>query len=61
MYDLNYSENSLIGPGKYEPNKEASSKHRSSRKNVFAIAAKTTITEEAMKSRRSPGPIYYIP
>jgi hypothetical protein len=44
----------------YEVQDENSSRHRNPKRNVFSLAAKTTITEEVMKKQRSPGPIYYV-
>ena len=53
----------MLGPGAYNANEEMNSKRKTSKKNIFSRAAKTTFTMEVMKRNKSqsPGPIYYVP
>ena len=64
MYTIRYQEHKLVvGPGQYDAKEEVNSKRKSSKKNIFSRAAKTTFTMEVMKRNKSqsPGPIYYVP
>ena len=63
MYVVAYQENSLIGPGEYRAQEDQSSRHKSSKKNIFSRAARATFTMEMMKlgKNKSPGPVYYVP
>ena len=45
MYIMSYQEHKLVvGPGQYDAKEEANSKRKSSKKNIFSRAAKTTFT-----------------
>jgi hypothetical protein len=50
----------LVGPGQYEIKERFNSRKKESVRNVFALAAKKSIADEAIKQSASPGPIYYI-
>jgi len=61
MYVKLNVEKSLVGPGQYEVKEDMNSRRKSLKNNVFAMAAKRTFAEEAIKTSKTPGPIYYIP
>ena len=57
MFD---SEKNLVGPGEYNINDHFNSKKKEPVRNVFAMAAKKSIADDAIKRSASPGPIYYV-
>jgi hypothetical protein len=50
----------LVGPGQYEVKDNFNSRKKESVRNVFAMAAKKSIADEAIQRSASPGPIYYV-
>ena len=60
MYFLYNIEQSLIGPGEYDSSDLITSKRQNPQRNVFALAAKKSIADEAIQRSASPGPIYYV-
>ena len=61
MYNPYDIENSLVSPNHYEINDKFNSKNKSSKKNIFSMAAKKYFADDTIKSSHSPGPMYYVP
>jgi hypothetical protein len=60
MWIFYNSEHSLIGPGDYDSSDVITSKRINPKRNIFAVAAKKSIADEAIQRSVSPGPIYYV-
>ncbi len=50
----------MIGPGDYDSSDVITSKRINPKRNIFAVAAKKSIADEAIQRSVSPGPIYYV-